>query len=315
MNVEDGLDFLLSHFETQFPRTISTLMTQNRQIQVNSKDEALRYFKESQYIDCRISAFGRQEIEDEKPNLIFVDLDNISALDEVRALFYKIIGGIPTVINTGNGFAVIQPVNMIPMKNTTLNGNLIDNPAKKFLQFAERYLTNYKCDSGNHPSLKSCLIRVPASYNSKCQKNSENKQVSVIQEWNKIRADVRKLPFKSHLIKLEHSEKQMRSKFLSMPPNEIPYIEELLKKQITDGKKRIFALILCPYLVNVKKLSLSEAEEILSNYFKGYVPISMIRYKLREVMKKGVLPYSLSNMKVNDPELYRIIMQKKLTVF
>ena len=136
MNIEQGLDFLLTHFESKFPRTISTFKTQNRQVEIFSKEEALKYFKDSELIDCRISAFGREEIEQEKPNLIFADLDNVSALDEVRALFYKTISGIPTIIHTGNGLAIVQPINIISLTGSVHNNYNVEDPAKKFLQFA-----------------------------------------------------------------------------------------------------------------------------------------------------------------------------------
>ena len=83
------------------------------------------------------------------------------------ALFHKEIDGIPLVINTGNGYAVIQPIDIISFSNTTLKQKQIFDIPKKFLQFAERYLSNSKCDSANHPSLRSCMIRVPYSYNKK----------------------------------------------------------------------------------------------------------------------------------------------------
>ena len=66
--------------------------------------------------------------------------------------------------------------------------------------------------------------------------------------------------------------------------------------------------MICPYLVNVKKLPLEECEKIITDYFDWHIPKSMIRYKLNEVYKKGILPYSLKNMHENDPELYEIVI-------
>lgn len=313
MNIEQGLDFLQDHFESGYPRTISTHKTQNKQVKVYSKEEALKYFRESYGIDCRISAFGMEEIEQEKPNLIFADLDDNSALDEVKALFYKTIGGIPTILHTGNGHAVIQPISMVSLNDSIIDGVLIESLGKKFLQFAERHLTNSRCDPGNHPSLRSCMIRVPGSCNSKCINNGnyENASVTIVQEWDGKRCNVRNLPFKEHLKKIARFEQTRQSRIFDTK-GEIPYIENILEHDIVDGRKRIFALILCPYLVNIKKLPLGEAEKIISKCFGGYIPTSVIRYKLKEVLKKGVLPYNLKNMKVNDSELYHIITSPKL---
>jgi hypothetical protein len=309
MDIEYGLDYILNHFKESFPRTISTLETENKQVQVFSKKEALEYFRKSNGIDCRISAFGIYEIEQEKPNLIFVDLDDKTAVHETLALFHKEINGIPLVLNTGNGYAIIQPIQIISFSNVTLKQKRIFDTSKKFLQFAERYLTNFKCDTGNHPSLKSCMIRVPYSYNKKCLlKGSprEGSKVTIHSEWNGIRCRVNNLPFLQHLQKLEQSQNKKQGKnFINN--GQIKYIENILKVKITDGKKRIFALVLCPYLVNVKKLPLQECENILVNYFGNSISRQSIRYKLNEVYKKSILPYSLKNMQNNDYELYKII--------
>ena len=305
MNIEQGLDFILQHFpDPVWPRRISTFKSENKQFEINSKNEALKHYKESDYLDCRISAFGRNEIENEWPNLIFVDLDNISALDEVRALFYKTIKAVPTVLHTGNGLAIIQPIDIISFKGVVHDETRIEEPSKIFLSFAERYLTNSNCDTGNHPSLKSCLIRIPGSFNSKKRKY---KQVKIIQEWNKHRVNIRNLPFKTHLDKIIRDQKKRQNKPSNIKHGEISYIEQLLKRKINDCRKRTFALILSPYLVNVKQLPVEQAEQIIYDYFDGYIPKSLIIYKLNEVLKKGVLPYSLSKMKEQDRELHSIV--------
>jgi len=309
MNVEFGLDYIMSHFESQFPRTISTLGTEHKQVEVYSKEEALNYFIKCNYVDCRISAFGRYEIEHEKPNLIFVDLDNKLALDEVLALFHKTINAIPLVLNTGNGYAIIQPIVMKSLQKTILDGKEIIDIAKKFLLFSERYLTNSKCDMGNHPSLKSCLIRIPYSYNSKVMKRSfdkEKSQVTIISEWNRTRPTVHHLPFKKYL---RDQEQKMNhySNYSCKNNDSIKYIEKLLDTKPTQGRKRIFALIICPYLVNIKKLSFEECEKTIIDYFDGYIPRQLIQYKIKEIQNKGFLPYSLKNMRENDLELYDIV--------
>src|SRR5215831_4824215 len=59
--IESGLDFILSHLEKPyFPRRISTYLTEKNgpwQVLVNSRDEALAKFKESDLLNCRISAY------------------------------------------------------------------------------------------------------------------------------------------------------------------------------------------------------------------------------------------------------------------
>ena len=245
-DVKFGLDYILEHFESSFPRMISTLETENKQVEVYSKQEALSYFRRSNGIDCRISGFGLSEIQQEKPNLIFVDLDDKIALHETLALFHKEIEGIPLVLSTGNGYAVIQPIQIISFTNITLKQKRIFDVSKKFLLFAERYLTNHKCDTANHPSLKSCMIRIPYSYNKKSLlqgKSKEQSQVIIHSEWNGVRANIKNLPFLRHLNKLEQlHNKRQNVNFANN--GQIPYIENILQNKVTDGKKRIFALVL-----------------------------------------------------------------------
>jgi len=304
MNIEQGLDFILGHFENDFPRTISTQRTQNRQVLIDSREQALRYYEESDYLDCRISAFSEGERYRLEPNLIFVDLDDRAAKNEVLALFHKTIGGIPTILDTGHGYAVIQPIQISPFQGVTYKTKDSEELSKLFLQWTERYLSNSKCDSANHPSLKSCMIRIPGSFNSKLGKNG---MVSIVCEWNKQRPTVENLPFKKYLDDLIKREQCWTKRNSKLEKGEIKYIENLLKQKPQDGRQRIFAMILCPYLVNVKQLPLDQCESILLNYFWDYIPRQLIRYKLNEVSKKGILPYNISKMQDHDPELYNII--------
>ena len=58
-HIEEGLDFILSHFqEPIWPRAISSKTTECRQILVDNRDEALARFKQANYLDCRVSAYG-----------------------------------------------------------------------------------------------------------------------------------------------------------------------------------------------------------------------------------------------------------------
>jgi hypothetical protein len=53
-NLEQQFDFILNHFEAPiWPRTISTYATRNSQILVNSKEDAIAWFKAADYKDCK----------------------------------------------------------------------------------------------------------------------------------------------------------------------------------------------------------------------------------------------------------------------
>lgn len=71
--VAKGLEFILSHLSKPYwPRTISTKLTEGRQFTVHSKLEALSYFKDSNYLDCRISAYNS---ESKTVDFIMIDMD------------------------------------------------------------------------------------------------------------------------------------------------------------------------------------------------------------------------------------------------
>ena len=75
------LDFILSHFpeSIKFPRYISTYETQNKQVEVLSKEEALGVFRYASFLDCKIRAYPPyveyDGIHRQPPYLIFIDLD------------------------------------------------------------------------------------------------------------------------------------------------------------------------------------------------------------------------------------------------
>jgi hypothetical protein len=129
--VQDGLDFILNHFqEPLFPRRIMTKQL-GYQVEVFNRQETLEYFKESNYEDCRINAYPSfteyQGINRTPISFLMVDLDSKdfsnqdssnkqgkSVLDKIlNKTLQKItesIGGTPTVLWTGNGYHIYQPV-------------------------------------------------------------------------------------------------------------------------------------------------------------------------------------------------------------
>jgi hypothetical protein len=127
-NVQDGLDFILNHFqEPLFPRKIMTKRL-GYQIEIFNKEEALEYFKNSNYEDCRINAYPSftdyHGINRTPISFLMVDLDlkDFSdggdskkkvlerALNKTLQNIKETIGGNPTVLWTGNGYHIYQPV-------------------------------------------------------------------------------------------------------------------------------------------------------------------------------------------------------------
>jgi hypothetical protein len=126
--VQHGLDFILNHFqEPLFPRKIMTKQL-GYQVEVLNKEEALEYFKSSNYEDCRINAYPSfteyHGINRTPISFLMVDLDLKDfqeedskkkelldrALNKTLHNIKDTIGGNSTVLSTGNGYHVYQPV-------------------------------------------------------------------------------------------------------------------------------------------------------------------------------------------------------------
>jgi hypothetical protein len=81
-----------------------------------------------------------------------------------------------------------------------------------FLLFAKQYLTDGKADPQHRPRYKTCLIRIPNTYNSKCLDkglSAEESKVKVVQEWNGYRPPIQLLTkeFRRWLVQEEINQK------------------------------------------------------------------------------------------------------------
>ena len=208
-------DFILSHFEGPiWPRTIYT-KTLGIQKLVYSKEEALARFKQANYLDCRINAYPDYTewhgINRQAANLD-IDIDKSKfkterafnlALNQTLRNIKNIVGASPTVLWTGNGVHILLPLQAIILEQEEIFSKF-DKPSRFFLLFAERYLSNNKSDPAHNPSFKSCLIRIPGSYNSKCVEMNNGiadttAEVRIIQKWDKHRPNVKPLLYKFYI--------------------------------------------------------------------------------------------------------------------
>jgi hypothetical protein len=206
--ISEDLEFILSHFEEPiWPRTISTHATKGAQILVYNKEQAITRYKQANLLDCRINAYPDyteyKGINRQAPNFLFLDLDrsvfesekvfNTAFNKTLRNLSDILDAKSPTVLWSGNGYHIYQPLEAFPLEQEELFASKSAEPSKEFLQFAEQYLTNYKSDPSHHPSFKSCMIRIPGSHNFKLvQKNNndvanESTKVKIIKKWDGIR--------------------------------------------------------------------------------------------------------------------------------
>jgi hypothetical protein len=166
MTIEEGLDYILGHFQDPvWPRTISTRITEGKQILVKSKTEALARFSQANYMDCRISAYPPNVLENPFATqrfmgihtatpanlIIMIDLDksNFKTDRGVNMALTRVLGNIkeklrvtPNVLWSGRGYHIILPLNS--------NGIILEyfkefeglpNISLKFLRYTESTLS------------------------------------------------------------------------------------------------------------------------------------------------------------------------------
>src|ERR1051325_602042 len=72
------------------------------------------------------------------------------------------IGGNPTMLWTGNGYHIYQPVSGLILEEYEtfyeFTKYLDKDLTSMFIQFAEEYLTDYTADRLHNPTVKSCLL-------------------------------------------------------------------------------------------------------------------------------------------------------------
>ena len=348
-----GLDFIINHFDPTiiyFPRTIMTEKL-GYQKEVYSKSETLQYFQQSNYIDCRINSFRYSN-----PDLIFIDIDRKDfkddksfekALQNTLKNIKEKLNGYPTVLKSGNGYHIIQPIEAIIFKENYYYNDetllFINNEFSndfdlfnEFLRFAKDYLSNGKADKDNKPSFKSCLIRIPGSINSKY-----GTKVTIVQKWNgyrpKLTIDLL-LEFRRYLIQkkidlqkqrqkilVERSKNKNKLLFVGSSSNYYIWIENLIQTPIEDFRKLVIDIILAPYLVNVKQLSsFEESYTIIINWLDKCSELkrldnkrnfeSRINYALKNAINKGIPSMSIEKIKTdpNYSDLYQLLQKEKV---
>jgi hypothetical protein len=333
-----GFQFILDHFtqDRLFPRTIMTKKL-GYQKEVFSKEEAMKFFEESGFIDCRINAFPSfteyKGIQRYSPDFIFIDLDKKNfetekgfelALSKTLKNIKQNLDGYPTVLFTGSGYHIYQPLDAFILEEIDIF-NEFENPSKQFLRFAKDYLSNNKGDKSNNPSFKSCLLRVPFSINSKYFLNEEqnkNSEVKIIQEWNRNRPSIKFLlrDFRRYLINQKIIELNKKRKIderlaIKSNSNNIFWIEKLLNTPISDFRKNATNLILAPYLINIKKLSYKESFDILTDWLQkcnsfnklDFNPIYLVKSALNTASQKKIPPMKLVTLMNRNLELYNIL--------
>jgi hypothetical protein len=205
--------------QQQWPRTIATKAIGGRQEVVESREQALAYFKASDYRDCRINCYPTfteyHGIQLHPPNILFVaDLDtkDFKTKDNLNRTLGRILkntseilnGATPAVIWSGHGYHLILPMEIPePLELESVFEKYTTQPSIDFLRFAEGYLSMGKTDKQHCKtvSFKNYLTRIPGSFNFKCLDHTDDRhnngllekrqQVKLIREWNGVRPTIR----------------------------------------------------------------------------------------------------------------------------
>ena len=338
------------------------------QVEIFNKQEALEYFKSSNYEDCRINAYpsftNYHGINMTPISFLMVDLDLKDfgssrskkekeiwlekALNKTVANIRKekeeSIGGIPTVLWTGNGYHIYQPVSGFLLEEYEtfyeFTKYFDKDLTSLFIQFAEEYFTDYTADRLHHPTVKSCLLRIPGTINSKYIMSKEQKdaEVKIIQRWDGKRPSIQPLlrHFRRWLIQkriddTEELKKQeiKHAKFnVIVSPNQernqqnqinkIKWIENgILENTLPDHRKYTIWRILSPYLLNVKKLPKEQSYSIMKDWLDKCNRLEKLNFnakaKIKEGLKgasKGYYPISLEKLKEENKALYDIVTSR-----
>jgi hypothetical protein len=253
-------------------------------------------------------------INRQPPNFIFIDIDRSTfktervfdiAINKTRKNIKEMLGGEanPTIIWSGNGVHFYQPVKLVHDKASVLEefnvfSEFVDytgNNKKKdlstrFMRFAEELFTGSKYDPAHRPSVRSCLVRVPYTLNSKCidpetGEYSKDPEVKIIQRWNEHRPAINYILryFRRWLIDdkiKERVELQSRQRDLRKSKNKLSYghynynnrseyyhrLEKLLQTPILDHRKFVCYWLLSRYLINIRHLSYEQAFAAMKNW-------------------------------------------------
>jgi hypothetical protein len=217
-SLESGLNFVLLHLEEPiFPRRIATYATEGKQILVNNSEEALARFKQSNLLDCRISAYpypvpeykgvNRQTLDFFLSDLDRKDFKTKKSFEEcmrntLQNFKNKLHGANPTILWSGGGYHFLQPMYadvLLEMESVFME---FVEPSRNLMQYAEKVMTDNKGDPVhcNTVSFNNCMVRIPGSYNSnyiqfndmgKVVNISPESEVKIVQRWDGYRPNIK----------------------------------------------------------------------------------------------------------------------------
>ena len=240
------------------------------------------------------------------------------------------LGGYPTVLSTGGGYHIYQPIEGIVFENYNIFNEFKNeyDLFKEFLRFSKKFFSNNKADKNSNPSFKSCLLRIPGSINSKY-----DTKVTIVQKWNGYRPPISEEfleDFRTNLIQKKIDEHIHRQNIINRRKrnknnyndynNYYQWIDKkILANPFPDYRKIIVNLILAPYFIVIKQLSFEKSYQIINEWLQkcnlsrklDFNSRSLINTALATAYKKQIPPMSITTLKTNYRDLYLLLTQKE----
>lgn len=100
-------------------------------------------------------------------------------------------------------------------------------------------------------------------------------------------------------------------------PARLEWIERIIEYGVPDGRSRLILYVISRYLVNVKGLSIGDAEKVIDGFLNAScenhgkctkIYRSWVRNVLKRVKDGGWRPWSLDRLAREDPELYKLLV-------
>jgi hypothetical protein len=348
-DVEKGVDLLLAHFNAAgqqiFPRKMATYLQYG--IMVRSKQDIMNACEKAGYIDCRINAYPYAVDSDidaglVAPTILFCDLDKKlfsteeefnqvlkETLDKIRETFGNDNDKLqPTVLWTGNGYHIYIVLNTKQMNRYERLVQFCPHNtevSKEFLRFAEWYLTSNRCDPEHAATLsfKSCLLRIPGSFNSKCVDApadviEDNYQVKIIQESIGI-GEINNELLRHYRHRLINTKAALYDKELNMRRYALKtsvikekfdrqkyfWIEKLIRTPINENRYFAVFRLIAPYYRRILKLSYEESEGKIREWLiacNNLSHVSNINNKVSSALKNAheFKPMNLDTLKAEN---------------
>jgi len=313
--------------------------------------------KESLYTNCRISAYKYpiptvRGINAQVPNFVMPDLDRkdfktdkllLECLQQtLENSKVRLHGASPTVLWSGGGFHLPQPLNADVVLETESIFLRFDDPSRKgflsngLLRYIERDITNNSADSGHSSSTSfgNCMIRIPGSFNSKyIRSNKAQSEVKIVQRWDGYRADI-KWVLKDYWIYLtqeknneilatsNRDQRRLRSQWKrgidpsqqKKQANKTEWIESLYNKSLDDCRYYCIWRIFVPYFINIRMLSQWETFNLIKNWLDRCSIIKRLSFNAKNSINHALRtvrhfrPVSLVDLKAERPMLYARLM-------